>query len=59
MNKIELNKDILVSIIRAAVVAEKNNLKRPQTQRLSDMEMISRHMKMIKKELAGEMGKLR
>ena len=59
MNKIELNKDILVSIIRAAVVAEKNNLKRPQTQRLSDMEMISRHMKMIKKELAGEMGKFR
>lgn len=59
MSEIKLDRDILVNIIKMAVVAERNNLKKPQTQRLSDMEMISRHVKMIKKELAGEMGKLK
>lgn len=57
--KTELNKDILVTIIKTAVVAERNNLKKPQNQRETDMKMIAKHMKMIKQELAGEMGKLR
>ena len=59
MNDIEVKDEIVRTIINIVLLKESKNQIMPQSQRLSDADMIKKHMETIKTELVGEKRKLK
>lgn len=59
MNDIKVKDEIVKTIINIILLKESKNQIMPQSQRLSDTDMIKKHMETIKNELVGEKEKLK